>query len=353
MISMSDFVQQACELIKQACESRAPLRIAGSGTKFFYGRDTAGEPLETGGHQGIVDYEPSELFITARAGTPLAAVEDALAERGQMLPFEPPRFGDGGTVGGAVASGLSGPRRPYAGAVRDLVLGCTIINGFGEHLAFGGQVIKNVAGYDVSRLMVGAQGTLGMIAEVSLKVLPRPEADVTLAFECTQREAIDSMNQWAGKPLPVSATCHDGERLHVRLSGTWTGVRSSAGRLGGEAVEDPDFWTGVRDQRHPFFSGEGPVWRVSVPPAAEPLDLPGATLLEWNGALRWIATDAPAAQVRGAAAGAGGHATWFRGRDGDDVFHPLDDARLALHRNLKRAFDPHGILNPGRLYPEI
>jgi glycolate oxidase FAD binding subunit len=350
---VSDFVEQAREAIKKAAESRSPLRIEGGGTKAFYGRRVGGNPLHTGAHRGMVEYEPSELVFTARAGTPLSEIEASLAEHGQILPFEPPHFGDGATIGGALATGLSGPRRPYAGAARDLLLGCRIINGFGEALSFGGKVMKNVAGYDVSRLMVGALGTLGVIVEVSVKVLPRSVTTVTLAFDYNQGEAIDAMNRWAGRPFPISATCHDGARLLVRLSGAEAGVRSAQSRLGGEVMSDADFWTGVREQQHPFFQGAGSIWRISVPPATPPLALSGATLLEWNGALRWVATDATAGVVRGAAAAAGGHATWFRGHDGDDVFHPLEAPRLALHRNLKRAFDPHGVLNPGRMYADI
>lgn len=350
---MSDFIEQASESIKQAAEKRSALCIKGGGSKFFYGREIDGTLLETGSHRGIVEYEPSELVLTARAGTPLKEIEDRLAEHGQILPFEPPHFGEGATIGGAFATGLSGPRRPHAGAARDLLLGCRIINGFGEHLAFGGRVMKNVAGYDVSRLMVGALGTLGLITEVSVKVLPRPVAETTLAFECTLSEAVDTMNRWAAKPLPISATCHDGRRLFVRLSGTEAGVHSASQGLGGESSSAPELWIQVREQRHPFFGSASSLWRVSVPPASPPLRLDGATFVEWNGGLRWLASDAPARTVRDAAAAAGGHAIWFRGHDGKDVFHPMDGSRLALHRNLKRAFDPAGILNPGRMYAGI
>jgi len=350
---LSDFIQQTCDAVKAAAGRRAGLRIEGGGTKSFYGREVAGETLSTVAHRGVVDYEPSELVLTARCGTPLEEIENLLAEHGQMLPFDPPHFGDGATIGGVIAAGLSGPRRPYAGAVRDAVLGCEIINGFGEHLAFGGQVMKNVAGYDISRLMVGALGTLGVITQASIKVVPRPVEETTLAFDYPLGEAVEAVNRWAGHPLPVSATCHDAERLYLRLSGTRAGVRSAAEKLGGEPVGEPDFWPGVRDQRHPFFRAAPALWRLSVPPAAEPLDAPGRTFMEWNGGLRWVATDAPARAMRDAAAAVGGHAIWFRGHDGDAVFHPLDDARLALHRNLKRAFDPSGVLNPGRMYPGI
>jgi glycolate oxidase FAD binding subunit len=255
-------------------------------------------------------------------------------------------------VGGTIAAGFSGPRRAAAGAARDAVLGCEIINGFGEHLAFGGQVMKNVAGYDIARLMVGALGTLGVITQVSMKVIPRPVAERTLVLELPQRRAIESMNKWAGLPLPVSATCHNGDKLYVRLSGARSGVDSAANKIGGETLEDASFWEALREQRHPFFRQATSLWRVALPPASPPLELTGRALVEWNGGLRWLATDDPPGQVRSAAAAAGGHATWFRGHDGLDVFHPLDEGRLALHRNLKRAFDPAGILNRGRMYPE-
>jgi len=350
---LSDFIQQTCDAVKSAADGGAALRVTGGGTRWFYGREIGGEVLSTTGYTGIVDYEPTELVMTARCGTTVEEIEAALAEHGQMLPFEPPRFAPGGTIGGAIASGLSGPRRPHAGAARDAVLGCEIINGFGEHLAFGGQVMKNVAGYDISRLMVGALGTLGVITRVSMKVVPRPVEEMTLAFEYGQDQAIAALNRWAGQPLPVSASCHDGERLYVRLSGAHKGVSSAAERLGGEAVDDVDFWSRVRDQRHPFFRDRASVWRISVPTAAGPLKAPGATLLEWNGGLRWVATDAPPATLRDAAAAVGGHAVHYRGHDGDDVFHPLGRLQLDLHRKLKRSFDPAGVLNPGRIYADI
>jgi glycolate oxidase FAD binding subunit len=350
---LSDFVQQTCERIKQAADRRAALRIEGGGTKSFYGRAVSGDVLTTGDHRGIVDYEPSELVLTARSGTPLREIEALLAEHGQMLPFEPPRFGDAATIGGAIAAGLSGPRRPHAGAARDVVLGCEIINGFGEHLTFGGQVMKNVAGYDISRLMVGALGTLGVIAQVSVKVVPRPVEEVTLALDYTRAEAVDAMNRWAGLPLPVSATCHDGEKCCIRLSGARKGVRSAADRIGGDLLPDSEIWTQVRDHEHAFFRNAPDLWRLSVPPATGSLETPGSTFVEWNGGLRWVATDAPAAVMREVAAAVGGHAIHFRGHDGDDVFHPLDEKKLALHRKLKRAFDPSGVLNPGRMYADI
>jgi len=345
------------ERIRAAAESRRPLRIRGGGSKDFYGGELEGEVLDTRGHAGIVSYEPSELVVRARGGTPLAVLEAALAENGQMLAFEPPHFGPGATLGGCVAAGLSGPRRPAAGALRDFVLGVRVLDGRGQWLAFGGEVMKNVAGYDVSRLLAGSLGTLGLIAEVSLKVLPRPQGEITLALEMPEVRALETTNRWAGLPLPVSATAwHDG-RLSVRLSGAESALRAASEKLGGERVEAGDAgrdWSAIREQSAAFFSGETPLWRLSLPSAAKPLALPGAQLIEWGGALRWLKSGADAAAVRSAAAQAGGHATLFRGGDkAAGVFAPLAPALARLHREIKAALDPAGILNRGRLYPEF
>ena len=339
---------------------RKPLRIRGGGSKDFYGGPLAGEVLDTRGHSGIVGYEPTELVITARGGTPLAEIKSSLATRRQMLAFEPPSFGDGATIGGVVAAGLSGPRRATAGAVRDFVLGVKILDGAGRLLTFGGQVMKNVAGYDVSRLIAGSLGTLGLIAEVSLKVLPVPAAEETLRFELPQDKALEAMNRWAGQPLPVSATCwHDGV-LTLRLSGARAAVASACESLGGEKVGGSgtaSFWESLREQRHAFFAGnghDGALWRLSVPSVAGVLDLSGPTLIEWGGAQRWIRRDAGGADLRALAARVGGHATLFRGGDKSlGAFQPLDPVLARIHRDLKRAFDPRGIFNPGRLYPDF
>ncbi len=287
-------------------------------------------------------------------------IEAALAEHGQGLPFEPPRLGPGATLGGTIACALSGPARPYAGAARDLVLGTRVLTGRAEVLRFGGEVMKNVAGYDISRLMTGAMGTLGVLLEVSLKVLPLPAAEQTQVLELDQAQAIATLNAWAGRPLPITATCWTGRRLWVRLSGAATSVAQAATEIGGEPVADAAaFWRNqIREQGHPIFDGEAPLWRLSLPPATPPLDLPGvapdATLVEWGGAQRWVHANLDAAQVRDALDRVGGHATLFRGgtRSGA-VFHPLPPALMRIHRNLKRAFDPQGLLNPGRLYPEL
>jgi glycolate oxidase FAD binding subunit len=274
-----------------------------------------------------------------------------------MLAFEPPYYGDGATLGGCVAAGLSGPRRPYAGAVRDFVLGVRILDGKGDELRFGGQVMKNVAGYDVSRLMAGSLGTLGVLLEVSLKVLPVPPAETTLRLKRTEAEAITLMNEWAGKPLPVSATAFRDGDLGVRLSGARVAVDAAARKIGGAVVDDAQsaqFWTGIREHTDPFFGGSGPLWRLSVNSTTPPLDLPGQQLIEWGGALRWLKSAADAKTIRDAAARSGGHATLFHGGDKSvGAFHPLAPALTKLHRNLKQAFDPAGILNPGRLYPDF
>ena len=456
----------AAQVASAQAEGRA-LRIQGGGSKTWLGRAVCGEPLMVGGHRGILSYEPTELVITARAGTPLGEIQAALAERGQWLAFEPPHFSPAGglgdepfkadpddrpnipdsqrhhqgfaafkadpdnrpstaTLGGTIACGLSGPARPYSGAARDFVLGVRLINGKGEVLRFGGEVMKNVAGYDLSRLMAGAQGTLGVLLDVSLKVLPRPAVELTLVFDLSPAEAIRRFNQWAGQPLPISAACHDGERAYVRLAGNEAAVRAAQARLGGEvfAGDAESFWRAVRELRHPFFRqgsahqpglacqtgtayqpGAAPLWRLSLPPAAPHDPALGPQFIDWGGALRWVHSEdslwslaraagghasryglAFVSQDAGAAgggeadaAGAAGAASPASASGAPDVpgtqgpgagpdrtkaretvemtdsavFQPLPPALLALHRRLKAALDPRGILNPGRIYPEL
>ena len=357
-------LQALIDRIARARAERTPLAIVGGGTKAFYGEAVQGEPLDLRPLAGISSHEPSELVITARAGTPLAEVEAALGEHGQCLPFEPPRFAPGGTLGGMVAAGLSGPARVSAGAVRDHVLGVSVLNGRGELLRFGGQVIKNVAGYDVSRLMVGALGVLGVLCEVSLKVLPMPPAMRTLRFEFGEAQALEAVNTWAGQPLPLHASAWWDGMLVLRLAGAQAAVEAAAARLGGETIAPElaaSFWTGLRDQGDEFFVGAhkavdagATLWRLSLPATARPLNLSGEQLIEWHGAQRWLCTTKPAPAVRAAAAQAGGHAVQFRSADkAAGVFAPLPPPLERIHRELKRAFDPDGLFNPGRLYPSL
>lgn len=345
-------IERLAETIRAAAARKQPLRVRGSGSKDFYAHRLQGEVLDMGAHAGIVEYERTELVITAKAGTPLKQIEHALAEGGQMLACEPPHFGPAATLGGCVAAGFSGPRRVQAGSVRDFVLGVKVMNAAGEVLSFGGQVMKNVAGFDISRLMAGSFGTLGVLLEVSLKVLPRPEQEVTLRFDLNEADAIERMNRWAAQPLPVSATCYVDGALYVRLSGSDLGVSATRSRIGGEAVADASaWWEGVREQSLPGF-GNGTLWRLSIKSTTPPLSLPGAQMIEWNGALRWIASDAPAQTMFALARKAGGHATRFRG-SGQTAIMQLDAGTLALHRKLKAALDPLGLFGPQRLHPEF
>jgi len=349
---MSDeaFITSLCERVRDAASRKAALRVRGGGTKDFYGGPATGDPVEMSAYSGVVAYEPKELVLTVRAGTPLDEVERALDAQRQMLPFEPPHFGAGATIGGAVAAGLSGPRRPYAGAVRDFVLGARIVNGKGEDLSFGGRVIKNVAGYDVSRLMAGSLGTLGILTEVSFKVLPRPAVETTIAFEMDEAQAIQQANTWAGQPLPVSATAWQDGVLRVRLSGAEPAVAAARQRMGGETSPDAAHWQGLREQSLPFFQVPT-LWRVSVPQTTAPLDLGAPSLVEWGGGVRWIAAEQDALALRSTVERVGGHATLFRAADrSGGAFHPLRPAILKIHQRLKAAFDPAGILNPGRMY---
>ncbi|MGC2520206.1 MAG: glycolate oxidase subunit GlcE [Burkholderiales bacterium] len=359
---MTDSVlEQLSQAVRAAAAAKRPLRLRGGGSKDFYGQSLAGDILDTRAWSGIVAYEPSELVITARCGTPLAEVEAAMRAQGQMLAFEPPHFSGGATsfatMGGMVAAGLSGPRRQAAGAVRDFVLGVTLLDARGDVLAFGGQVMKNVAGYDVSRLMAGSLGTLGLILEVSLKVMPLPVAEATLKLELPEDKAIATLNRWGGKPLPVSAGAWSGGELAVRLSGARAAVAAACKKIGGERIDDAQaqrFWAGIREHTHVFFGTEAPLWRLSVPSTTAPLKLGGEPLIEWGGALRWLASNADARIVREAAQRAGGHATLFRGGDKSaGVFQPLAPPLMQIHRELKREFDPHGIFNPGRMYPDL
>ena len=360
-------LSDSIDRIRAAAEAGTPLRLRGGGSKDFYGEPvTGGEVLSTLGLSGIVSYEPSELVVTVRAGTPLAELEAALAAQGQCLPFEPPHFGGGATVGGMVAAGLAGPARASVGSVRDFVLGASLVNGRGELLVFGGQVMKNVAGYDVSRLLAGSMGTLGLIAEVSLKVLPQAPAEATLRFEMGQKEALQYLNAWGAQPLPLNASAWVDDRgvptLYLRLRGARAAVEAACQRLGGELQEDVAAdWAASRDLQLPWFAERGArdLWRLSVPQTAPVLDLPEAPYIEWHGGQRWVrAEPGDASRLRRVAQEAGGHATLFiagtaGGADRGGRLAPLMPPLDRIHRELKREFDPAGIFNPGRLYPDL
>ena len=352
---MNEALDTLIDKVRKAAERGRPLRIRGGGTKDFLGQRLHGELLDTRPLAGIVSYEPSELVVTVGAGTRLRELEAALAEHRQCLAFEPPRFASGATVGGMVAAGLSGPARASAGAVRDFVLGVRVVNGRGEPLTFGGQVMKNVAGYDLSRLMAGSMGTLAVITEVSLKVLPLAPAEATLLFDLSETSARQQLNRWGGQPLPLNASCWADGHLAVRLRGAQAAVAAARGQMGGQLLEAERAerqWNALREQALPFFRlapGEA-LWRVGVPDTATPLNL-GPTLVEWHGAQRWVKlTPQDAPRVREAAARAGGHATLFRGGDGQAlVFTPLAEPLARIHRALKAEFDPAGIFGSGRM----
>ncbi len=348
---MSDEIISA---VKQAHSDKTALSIMAGGSKAFYGPSISEQsvvPLDVTHYAGVLSYEPTELVVTARCGTKLSELNQLLAEQGQCLPFEPPSFSDKTTVGGMVAAGLSGPRRAYAGSVRDFVLGTRIVNGQGQDLRFGGQVMKNVAGFDLSRLMVGALGTLGVILEVSFKLLPQSKADLTLQFTMTEAEAITAVNQWAGSGLPISASCYVDEQLMVRFSGFAESMTDVHKQIGGEILEDASaFWLAIQDQTDAFFQTEQTLWRIAVPPASAPLEIEGKGLIEWGGAQRWLLSSLPAEVIRAKAAELGGHASIFRNPPSDVApFTPLPPAMAKLQSRIKEAMDPHGILNPGKI----
>ena len=351
-----DLEKELQECVFRAHRESTPLAIRGGGSKDFYGREITGETLSTKQHGGILDYHPTELVITARAGTSLEEIQTTLADQNQMLGFEPPLFSPFATLGGAIATGLAGPRRPYAGSVSDFVLGMKVLTGKGEILRFGGQVIKNVAGFDVSRLMVGAMGCLGVILEVSLKVLPGPLRETTVRLEHERPdESLELINSLARKPLPVSAACWIGGVTRLRLSGSDAGVDSATRQIGGE-VDDQGamFWDSVRQHSHEFFQNSEQVVRGSVAPAT-PVNCPQTPqLIDWGGAVRWVCGDQDKSGFDQHIRSHRGHVTRFRNADrAREVFDPIDPAMMKYHQRLKNAFDPDRILNPGRMYADL
>lgn len=359
---METALRQLGEQLATARDAGHSVQIRGGGTRMFYGEpatsDAPSSVLDISGWRGIVDYEPSELVLTTRAGTPLAEIENLLASHGQMLAFEPPRFGAADTLGGCIVTGLSGPRRMAAGGVADFVLGTRLLNAAGEVLRFGGTVIKNVAGYDVSRLLVGSLGVLGVLTEVSLKVMPVPRCEATRVFALDEAAALQQCLVWRALPLPISATAWMPEAqgtqgyLWVRLSGSESAVRQGVDRIGGDPAEHDAvaFWSSLRDQTHAFFR-ERPLWRIVLPPRAPALGL-GSSLHEWGGTLRWLAGPQDAATLRADVQALGGSACLYR-RDettaGVATFHPMPPALLRIQQRLKQQFDPTGLFNPQRL----
>jgi glycolate oxidase FAD binding subunit len=359
-------ISELSDRIRYAGETHKPLRIRGGGSKDFYGQALEGDELNTAGYQGITSYEPTELVITAKAGTLLSEIEEALAAQNQMLGFEPPRFSPTSTIGGVIAAGLSGPRRASVGAARDFVLGVSLLNHRGDELHFGGQVMKNVAGYDVSRVLCGSLGVLGVISQVSLKVLPTVNGDATIQAACSQAQALTWLNQWAGRPLPIVSSAWEGNNeagvLHLRLAGAPAAVTAAQVSLKAEApfsrMDDTQafsLWASIRDQKTPFFQTPAMV-RYSVPSIAEPMLIPpnSRALIEWGGALRWLsfsdAAQASAHIALGLATKVGGTVSLYRQANGQSVFAPLDSVALKLHERLKAEFDPTGIFNRGRLH---
>jgi glycolate oxidase FAD binding subunit len=376
MANMEHALRSAIDRIQAARADGTPLCLRGGGSKDFLGR-SHGDLLDTRAFSGVISYEPTELVVTVGCGTPLLELEALLAEQGQYLPFEPPHFSwsqaaagspSAATVGGMLATGLAGPARASVGGVRDYVLGLKLINGLGQHLTFGGQVMKNVAGYDVSRLMVGARGSLGLLTEVSLKVLPRAPAEATLRFRLEQQEALEQLHRWGGQPLPLNASCWvcdaNQPALYVRLRGAVAAVEAAcqkmlcevAGARLDNAQTDPD-WALCRDQQLPFFSqrpsADALLWRLSLPQTAPVLALPAAPLVEWHGALRWLwAPAAAAAELQATARQAGGSAAVFWSGapaplGSTQALVPTSAALAAISQRLKASFDPQRLFNPG------
>lgn len=354
----NDIEARLLQQIQQAVATKQPLAIVGGQSKRFYGRADGQTltPLDVSSHCGISNYQPGELVITARAGTSIAELNSVLTEHGQMMPFEPPVFGGKATLGGTLACGFSGPARPYTGAARDYVLGTRIINGKAEVLQTGGEVIKNVAGYDVSRLMVGAMGTLGVILQASMKVLPLPPTRATLRFQLRRDQAIEWLNKLAGKSLPITGSCFYHDELLIRVAGSDASINSAHRYLGGEMLPSADaVWRSLREFQHPFFqannanNNETALWRIALPAMAIP-DLAGECLIEWGGMQWWLRSAAAPEDIRLTVAKAGGHATLFRGGNrGGDVFHPLSPGMQKLQERIRHCFDPERLFNPGRI----
>ena len=351
--------------IEQAVVDKTKFNIVGNNTKSFLGVINDAPALDVSAHSGVVSYEPTELVITARAGTTLREINTRLSEYDQTLAFEPPAFGSDATLGGTVACALAGPAKPYLGGTRDYILGCKILNGKGQILQFGGEVMKNVAGYDVSRLMTGAMGTLGLLLDISVKVLPKAKSELTLSATMESDKAIEDMQALAALGLPITASAYIEGTLYIRLSGTETAINAAANKLESSdsthstvyASDDTELWTQLKEHTHPFFQNQSSLWRISVPALTKPLDLDGTWLYDWAGTQRWLFTDVAANAIRSQCESAGGHATLYRGSDelkrSVGVFHPLPKALLTLQQRLKHEFDPQCVFNHQRLFPDF
>jgi glycolate oxidase FAD binding subunit len=352
---MSDISTQIASRVKAAYQAELAINIRGAGTKSFLGNPCLnGETLDVRPHTGIIEYDPAELVMVARSGTSLREIETILADHRQMLGFEPPFAGDGATLGGAVASGLAGPRRAYTGAVRDFVLGASFVNGKGEIITSGGKVFKNVAGFDLFRPMARSMGTLGVLLKVALRLIPRPELEKTLLHEeKDERLALEKMNNWATKMQTISAATWDGHNIRIRLSGSAASIGHGQSVIGGEFLENECYWQQLNDFKLDFFQQAGRLWRISVAPMSACVNSGHAQLIDWGGAQRWLKSDEPADVIRSRATALGGHAECYSPDQEVATYQPLNPGLLALHQRFKASLDPAGILNPGRIYAEL
>jgi len=360
MILNNDTSRQLTEQVKEAYSSKTALQICAGNSKDFYGRTLDYQKLDVSNHTGIINYEPSELMLTVRAGTTLTEINSELAKNNQMLAFEPPSYNANSTIGGTIACGFSGSRRPFAGAARDFILGTRVLNGKGESLRFGGEVIKNVAGYDASRLMTGALGTLGVLLDVSLKILPRPESEITLVQDVSLDSALQLMTHLKRQTYPISGLVYYSDQLFIRLSGSNLSIKNAQRKITGELLQADQHefnWQDLDTHKLPFFKSEQALWRVSVKPNTVKLDIDGDCLYGWAGAERWIINNSDAIdnnKIFELAASINGHATLFRNGDrNSNIYQPLPTALLKLHTQLKKSFDPNNILNPGKLYSNL
>ena len=352
---MTDMAKDIASRVQTAYQANTPLNITAAGSKSFLGRVSPdATTLDVKGHSGIIEYDPAELVLVARAGTLLQDIEDLLADNQQILGFEPPFVDSGATLGGAIASGLAGPARAYAGSVRDFILGAGFVNGKGEIITTGGKVMKNVAGFDLFRPMAGSMGTLGVLLKAAIRTVPRPEAELSLIQEeKDEASALEKINHWTGKTQAISGATWDGQAIRIRLSGSGAGIQHGRAQIGGEILTDESYWQDLNNLKLEFFEQKGRLWRISVAAMSGPVSENSTQLIDWGGAQRWLKSNEPPETIRSRATQLGGHATCFSDDQSVATFQPLEGNLLALNRRFKAALDPAGILNPGRLYPEF